>query len=400
MRIFYIQETDYIDKGPHQQHHLLENLKLRGHEVLIMDYEVEYKSRQRLGIFSNKIKYLTRSKIFPKIKIPIIRPSASRVPILNYLHISVTYTIDIIKIIKSYKPDVIMVMGLLTPFITLLINKLYKIPIIYNSTDKFHDAIPIKFLKPFGYTLEKYISRNSDIDLLMNEAMRTYRVNMGTPNKQTVVLRAGVLMDLFSIDIIERNKYRDKFKIKKSDRLLLFMGWLYKFSGLVEVINEMANSTENNVKLCIIGRGDIESQINELTNLPSLKEKIIFIPWVDYLKLPSYLSMADICILPANVNKTMTDIVPIKMYEYLSMGKMVIATKLNGVYEEFGHNGVLYIDKPEDILIKASSLTNEEIHHIGSLGKQFILKNCNWDNIVDTFEQLLVNLSSNKIIPI
>ena len=43
----------------------------------------------------------------------------------------------------------------------------------------------------------------------------------------------------------------------------------------------------------------------------------------------------------------MQDIVPIKMYEYMAIGKPVICTKLPGVMWEFGEgNGVLYADSP------------------------------------------------------
>ncbi|MCK4733720.1 MAG: glycosyltransferase, partial [Methanophagales archaeon] len=45
------------------------------------------------------------------------------------------------------------------------------------------------------------------------------------------------------------------------------------------------------------------------------------------------------------------DIVPIKFYEYMAMGKPVITTKLPGVMTEFGEDhGVIYVDNPEDAL--------------------------------------------------
>jgi glycosyltransferase involved in cell wall biosynthesis len=44
----------------------------------------------------------------------------------------------------------------------------------------------------------------------------------------------------------------------------------------------------------------------------------------------------------------MRDIVLIKLYEYMAMGKPVITTKLPGVMQEFGEDhGVVYVDKME-----------------------------------------------------
>lgn len=53
------------------------------------------------------------------------------------------------------------------------------------------------------------------------------------------------------------------------------------------------------------------------------------------------------------------------MYEYLAMGKPVIATRLLGVVKEFGFDsGICCIDRAEDALRKASELITA-----GNLGK-------------------------------
>src|SRR3972149_5428730 len=39
MRILAVQETDWLRRGPHQQHHLLERLAGRGHPVPVLDYQ-------------------------------------------------------------------------------------------------------------------------------------------------------------------------------------------------------------------------------------------------------------------------------------------------------------------------------------------------------------------------
>ena len=58
-----------------------------------------------------------------------------------------------------------------------------------------------------------------------------------------------------------------------------------------------------------------------------------------YECIPKFLAAADICLLPAYpTEKIIQDIVPIKMYEYMAMGKPVITTKLPGVMKEFGED--------------------------------------------------------------
>lgn|GEM_PF-6581798 len=45
--------------------------------------------------------------------------------------------------------------------------------------------------------------------------------------------------------------------------------------------------------------------------------------------------------LPAHNNKILCDIVPIKMYVYMAMGRPVVATRLSGIMKEFGTDNCL-----------------------------------------------------------
>jgi len=40
MKLLVLQETDWIKRGPHQQHHLMDRMALRGHEVHVIDYDI------------------------------------------------------------------------------------------------------------------------------------------------------------------------------------------------------------------------------------------------------------------------------------------------------------------------------------------------------------------------
>jgi len=116
-----------------------------------------------------------------------------------------------------------------------------------------------------------------------------------------------------------------------------------------------------------------------------------------YEKIPEFIAASDICLLPAHDNAIMRDIVPIKMYEYMAMGKPVIATRLHGLLREFSDdNGVLWIDRPADALRKAMELVNEgSIKAHGEAAKQFV-RNNDWTTIVDDFEQVLYGCTKSK----
>jgi glycosyltransferase involved in cell wall biosynthesis len=177
------------------------------------------------------------------------------------------------------------------------------------------------------------------------------------------------------------------------------MGWLYDFSGLQEVLKEMAKCKREGlgVKLLIVGDGDALEELQRERAELGLEDYVAFAGKQPYAKIPEFIAASDICLLPAHDNAIMHDIVPIKMYEYMAMGKPVIATRLNGVQREFGDDhGVLWIDRPEDALRKAMELVNEgHITAHGEAARQFV-RNNDWAAVVDDFEQELYECTGSE----
>ena len=77
----------------------------------------------------------------------------------------------------------------------------------------------------------------------------------------------------------------------------------------------------------------------------------------------------------------------------MAMGKPVITTKLPGVMKEFGEgNGVIYVDKPEDVLEEALKL---DVKMEGKKARKFV-ENNDWNKITNDFEGVLKNIISKK----
>ena len=83
--------------------------------------------------------------------------------------------------------------------------------------------------------------------------------------------------------------------------------------------------------------------------------------------------------------------------EYMAMRKPVIATRLPGVMKEFGvDNGVIYVDRPEDVVGNAIELVrNGALNDLGGKARRFVERN-SWDNITDEFESILHNVIREK----
>ena len=396
MKVLIVQDSDWLKRNPHQQHHIAERLSLKGHEIRVIDYEISWQTEGKKELFSKRQVFYNVSKIFKDANIMVIRPGILKIPILNYVSILFTYHHEIGKQMKEFKPDILIVHSILSDYLAMKLSKKNNIPFIFHLIDVAHRLIPFKLFQPIGKIIESKILKNADRVITINEKLRDYAIKMGANPDKIHVVKAGIDLKRYDQNI-DGVGIRERYGIKEEDAVLFFMGWLYHFSGLKEVAIELAKIKDEtpNVKLLIVGDGDAFDDLQRIKDEYNLDSQLILTGKHPYEKIPELISAADICLLPASPNeKIMQDIVPIKMYEYMAMGKPVITTKLPGVITEFGEgHGVIYVDKPEDALKKAIELIeNGYIEGEGMKARKFVEK-YNWDDIVDEFEGILEELT-------
>lgn len=399
MRILIVQESDWIGRGPHNSHHLMERLSVKGHEIRVIDYEILWNdNKTEKDLFSKRKVFYNQHKSIDNGNITVIRPSIMKLPVFNYVSLLYTHYVEIKKQIESFKPDVIVGMGILNSNIAIRLAKKYNIPFVYYVMDLLHGLVPQKAFQPLASCIERNNMKNADRVISVNEGLREYTVSMGARREQTEVIRTGVDFNHFKLST-DGKQIREKYGIKNDEIVLFFMGWLYTFSGLKELALEIAKLPDNNkIKLLVLGDGELWDTLQDIRSVNGLEDKIITINWQPYEDVPKYIAAADICLLPAYANDVMKYIVPIKIYEYMAMSKSVIATRLYGLVTEFGeNNGVLYADKPANVLDKVKYLVKDQ--NLGKEGQKaltFVKKN-NWNNITEEFEKCLMNIVQNNI---
>jgi len=363
---------------------------LRGHEVRVIDYEILWRAEGKRELFSKRQVFQV-SRILKDANHIVIRPGILKIPVLDYISMFFTYKKEIKRQIQEFQPDIILGDGILTPYLAFKLARGNKIKTVYYCIDRDYKLIPFKFIQPLGKILESKNMKTANLVLSINEGLREYTIRMGANPDKTYVIRAGIDTQSFN-PRIDGKVAREKNGIRKDDIVLFFMGWLYHFSGLKEVAIELSKIKEKNpnIKLLIVGDGDAFDELQMIREQYGLHDKLIMTGRQPFEDIPKFIASADICILPAYNNEIMKDIVPIKMYEYMAMSKPVITTELPGIMKEFGKdNGVVYVDRPEDVVAKAIELVqNGDVERLGSKARHFVEK-YSWDNITDEFERML-----------
>lgn len=396
MKILIVQNTDWLKRNPAQQHHLAEMLSLRGHEIRVIDFEILWRTQGKRELHSKRKIFKNVSKIHDGARITVIRPGIIRIPLMDYISMIFSHKKEIERQIREFSPDIILGFGIIA-YVAGKAAKKNSVPFIYYWIDVSHRLIPFKFLQPIGWIIERRALRLAYRVLAINDKLREYVIKIGAPSERTHVLKAGINFTHFDPKIsgcITKKQYG----LTKKDIVLFFMGWLYTFSGLKEVALQLTKLEDHNVKLLIVGEGDAYQELQQIRKKYNLQDRLILVGRKTYAEIPKLIAGSDICLLPAYPTESiMQDIVPIKTYEYMAMKKTVISTKLLGVMKEFGEgNGVVYVDKPEDVIGKAMELIqNGALEELGTKARSFV-KRCSWENIADEFEKILLEAIKEK----
>lgn len=148
------------------------------------------------------------------------------------------------------------------------------------------------------------------------------------------VIPAGVDNDFFNQEI-SSNSIRKRLNL--SEKLVIgFVGSMkpwHRLDVLVEAFSIVRRKIENSC-LLLLGEKTTNggSGVIDIHNVAS--DNIIHAGQVDYLSIPAHVAAMDICVLPGSNWYGM----PMKVFEYMAMGKPIIAPRLDTVMEILDDN--------------------------------------------------------------
>ena len=399
MRVLVVQDADWVEKGPHQQHHLFERLEIKGHSIRVIDYETSWKQNRAKGVIARRSEYVTPGKVMKKAGIRVIRPTMIRLPVLSYISVLFFHYREIMRQMREFKPDVVVGLGILSSLMAVMITRSFRIPFILYVIDSLYTLIPEKQFKALGMVLERAVANSAQAVLVINKGLAEYVGQMDVHPDRITVLSAGVDTARMNLGLDGR-AVREKYGIRSDDVVLFFMGTMFAFSGLRELARGLVDMDVGGkrIRLLLLGRGPLFNELLELSETAQAGGRITMVQWLPYDQVPLHIAAADFCLLPAHVNDVMRNIVPIKTYEYLACGKPILATKLPGIMKEFGvGNGVVYVGSPYEVISKACELMKrpERVAEIGEEGHRFASALA-WPDLTNHFESLLEGYCSSS----
>ena len=370
MNILVIHEIDWTNKVIFEPHHLSELFSKSGHNVFVIDCP-DSKNKIFISGFRSKTIH-NYSRVYDDASITLIHPPSILIKGLTRISHFLTCKKTIKETILKNKIDIIFLYGSITNGIqTLQIAKELQIPVIFRLLDIAHGLVKIPILKNLAKKYESIVLSNSLKVLTTTPDMSRFATEMGAKKEFVEYFPLGINTDNFKP--LEKDiSFRDSLGISENDNVIVFVGTIYPFAGLMELVNNfnvIENETQN-VKLIIVGGGPSYDKLEKLVISKKLESKIILTNFIPQKEIPKYISLADICINPFEINYVTNRILPTKIIEYFACGKPVLSTPLSGTKELLPDEkyGILYSDSQN--FTKTLSTLLLDKNRLNQLGKQ------------------------------
>ena len=263
---------------------------------------------------------------------------------------------DLKKIIKEVRPDVLYGFDCNSIFALGLIGRDLKMPVVIEAHGEGHKiANKNIFWRTILGFFEKMIIKHIDGIVAISSKIRDYYLDLkGNPNLLTRVIYDGADINLFNPEAPlapEMQELRARGKT-----IIGYVGNFKSYQG-VDFILESALESSDDFLYTLIGKDS--ERLKEKIAKYNLQDRVFLLGRKKYEEIPGYLKGMDIVVIPRPSLSITEYALPLKLFEYMAMGKAVVATDVGGARE-------IIKDKENGILIPADNIPQ-------NLVKSFIL---------------------------
>ena len=251
-------------------------------------------------------------------------------------------------------------------------------------------------MKELAAETERRIFRGTDRVIVVSRQLQEFVISCGVPPSRIQILPNSVDPRRFAKargdrSVRTQHQLRDK-------RVIGFVGSLKPWHGtetLFEAFREL-HTTAANAHLLIVGDGPGRQHLENYAQTHNLNGAVTFTGNVPYDDIPRYIAAMDIAVAPYIPSENFY-YSPIKIFEYMAMGKPVGGGRIGQVEEVIadGETGVLF--EPGNIAALQAALAqlaNDSplCHRLGENARAWVETERTWDNNARQVVEMVENV--------
>jgi len=255
-------------------------------------------------------------------------------------------------------------------------------PKLYVYLDRDY-TLGFEYWRKHGSSLEPKLMKKSDL-IVCNSL--DFTKNAKRYNQNSFYIGNGCDLSIFDPD----KEWEMPGELKVIQKPVI--GYVGALNSQRLDINLMARIAKHlsNYSFVFIGPEDENFKASELHQISN----IFFIEKKHTQIIPGYISYFDVCINPQLINEITIGNFPLKIIEYLAMGKPVVATVTNTMTEVFSEHCYLAVTAEEFVSAIDQALENDS--ELYQLERIRFSKNYSWENVSNIFINAIKKVSNNE----
>ena len=323
---------------------LIKGLKEDGHDVRILTLSESAFEKKENNVYY--MPALPLGAIYPEVKVMLP-------PVLNIL----------LEELVDWNPDIIHSQCEFSTFIyARMISKRTGAPIVHTYHTVYenytHYLCPSKTIGrkaaiKFTNSISKHVTNMIVPSGKMYRMLSDYEISA-----PLTVIPTGINTDKYlNADKSKRDTLRAEYGIGKDEFILLYAGRLAKEKNLEEILDFLADSRLNNLRLIVVGDGPHRETLEDKCKENGIENRVIFTGMVSPEKIEEYYLIGDVF-----VSASQSETQGLTYMEAMVSGLPLLCREdecLTDVIEN-GTNGYLYKDKEDFIKMLMVLLNNKE----------------------------------------
>ena len=204
---------------------------------------------------------------------------------------------------------------------------------------------------------ERCVWRGADRVLAVTQVLADIVAREGVPAARLAVIPNGINEAHFAL---APTSAQAKARLGLEGALVLgFTGFVRDWHGVDRVLNWMASdAAPADAKLLVVGDGPARGDLERMAKGLNLAERVRFTGFLAREEVPAYVAAFDIALQPAVTAYAS----PLKLFEYLALGKAIVAPRLPNIQEILrdGDNAVLFDERdPQSFALALTRLSRD-----------------------------------------
>lgn len=253
------------------------------------------------------------------------------------------------RLMQRYRPDFIYERYSLFSFGGVLAARQTGIPLCLEVNAPLffeHQKYGRLVLRSIARRIENWVCNNSNITIAVSSVLRDILVDQGVRPSRIVMMPNGINPGTF-LGGIDGEPVKEKLGIEKRRVVIGVVGWFREWHGLDLLIDSLWQAglfAGNGISVLLVGDGPALPFCREQAKTLGVEPSIVFTGAVPRDQIPGHIAAIDIAVQP----RVTAYACPMKVIEYLAMGKAIVAPRQPNIMDllEHGKNALLF--QPED----------------------------------------------------